>query len=393
MSDRIKEISQYSDGAWESPIPIGADAENIDVNTQDGEVKDLQSILGTPSKDISIQEQLNGKINSNYGDVGNTVINTDHTIPMYDFSTEETSTDLIARDETDMDVVVTSGESETLTTMWGKFNRFRKRVDNKIKNFFVNTIQPDTSMSDQGYSTTALNNYFKNVIGYKSISDITGLGSVASQLQAVRGAIYIKSRETRQGWDCVTWSNGLKEAWRRIEYSAAAFSQTGSVYQRTFSNIALPTGFFEVAPFINVTPQLPTMGIGAVIKGAPTKTSFNVVVIAPTATSQTATLMLYARTNPNPNEYTVRITLPTATHVDLPNAPDANWEYKVDHLNFDVWELTIGVKYGKTSRFKIISVENVYGGATWNVGSSGTYADYETDTNGGFDVIATWREG
>ena len=62
MAQRIKEVSQYKNGAWNAAVPIGADADNIDVNLLNGGTTDLQSLLGVNSASPAaqtIQGQLN----------------------------------------------------------------------------------------------------------------------------------------------------------------------------------------------------------------------------------------------------------------------------------------------------------------------------------------------
>lgn len=191
MASKIKEVHQYDGTQWGQAVPIGADASNVDVRTSDNTDIPLQSVLGSfNATEPSIKTQINGKVDKEGGDVAHAVINDPvNEIPIYDLDTEETSEKLISDDiSTDTDMVVMSGDGENLTTMWGKFNRFRKRVDNKFKNYLVTSLEgvaPGASSDTKGYSTQALNNYFNDVIGYTSAASVAQTGSVASQLSSL----------------------------------------------------------------------------------------------------------------------------------------------------------------------------------------------------------------
>ena len=191
MASKVKEIHQYDGTQWGPAVPIGADASNVDVRTSDNTDVPLQSVLGSfNATEPSIKTQINGKVEKEGGDVAHAVINDPvNQIPIYDLDTEETSEKLISDDiSTDTDMVVMSGDGENLTTMWGKFNRFRKRVDNKFKNYLVTSLEgvaPGASSDTKGYSTQALNNYFNDVIGYTSAASVAQTGSVASQLSSL----------------------------------------------------------------------------------------------------------------------------------------------------------------------------------------------------------------
>ena len=196
MANRIKEIYQYTSNTWSNGTPIGADAVNIDVKTSTGVTTDLQTVLGvdsstTPSN-TSIQGQLNSKVDVSGGDVGSTEIADSSTIIKYDLNQTETSTDLISSDlSTDTSVVVTGGNGESTATMWSKFNRFRKRVDNKFKTYFSDNLTTAISTSGsntKAYSITAINTYLDRVIGYTS--DTTpGAGKVSAQLSTLNSNI------------------------------------------------------------------------------------------------------------------------------------------------------------------------------------------------------------
>lgn len=196
MASKVKEIHQYDGTQWGPAVPIGADASNVDVRTSDNTDVPLQSVLGSfNATEPSIKTQINGKVDKEGGDVAHTVINDPvNQIPIYDLDTEETSEKLISDDiSTDTDMVVMSGDGENLTTMWGKFNRFRKRVDNKFKNYLVTSLEgvaPGASSDTKGYSTQALNNYFNDVIGYTSAASVAQTGSVASQLSSLNSKTF-----------------------------------------------------------------------------------------------------------------------------------------------------------------------------------------------------------
>lgn len=91
---KVKEVSSYSGSAWGTAVPIGANATNVDMATNPAD---------------------------------------------YDSSTSETSTALINTN----DVKIIS--SDTDLTAWGKFNRFRKRVANKVGTNTLETTAQDLS--------------------------------------------------------------------------------------------------------------------------------------------------------------------------------------------------------------------------------------------------------
>lgn len=170
---KIKEVYEYNNGSWENGTPIGADASNIDVALSDSaSLRDLQTVLGNVSvSDPSIKIQLTGKVDSDSGDIKDTVVSA-----LNPSSATDTSENI-----DNSDVIVAAGESQY--TMWSKFNTFRKRVSNKFNNFLISSVEDVLEPSNtQTYSQAALNNYFADVIGYKTNADITGIGSVADQL-------------------------------------------------------------------------------------------------------------------------------------------------------------------------------------------------------------------
>ena len=128
---KIKEVYEYNNGSWANGTPIGADASNVDVALSDStSTKDLQSVLGNVSvSDPSMKTQLTGKVNASGGDIKDTVVSV-----LDPASETDTSEDI---DGTD--VVVAAGESQT--TMWSKFNMFRKRVSNKFSNFLISSVE------------------------------------------------------------------------------------------------------------------------------------------------------------------------------------------------------------------------------------------------------------
>ena len=194
---KIKEVYEYNNGSWANGTPIGADASNVDVALSDStSTKDLQSVLGNVSvSDPSMKTQLTGKVNASGGDIKDTVVSV-----LDPASETDTSEDI---DGTD--VVVAAGESQT--TMWSKFNMFRKRVSNKFSNFLISSVEDVLEPSDtKTYSQAALNSYFADVIGYKTDADVATVGSVADQLSTLNNnAIkdgYVSGRIATTGdWD------------------------------------------------------------------------------------------------------------------------------------------------------------------------------------------------
>ena len=172
---KIKSVSQFEDGIWGTETPIGADASNVDVEMSDSSTKDLQTVLGDiPSAAAPIQSQINTKVTASGGNIGNTTVSSG--IQNFDSSSSETSTELL-----DTSVRVTNATEVTSST-WTKFNRFRKRVDNKFKDVFLSSVEDVASPSDyKTYSQSALNDYFANVVGYASASDLPDATSTIAQ--------------------------------------------------------------------------------------------------------------------------------------------------------------------------------------------------------------------
>lgn len=180
---KIKSVSQFEDNIWGEATPIGADASNIDVEMSDSSTKDLQTVLGDiPSAAAPIQSQINTKVTASGGNIGNTTVSSG--IQNFDSSSSETSTELL-----DTSVRVTNA-TEVTSSMWTKFNRFRKRVDNKFKDVFLSSVEDVASPSlTKTYSQSALNDYFANVVGYATAVDLPDASStIASQLSTLNGS-------------------------------------------------------------------------------------------------------------------------------------------------------------------------------------------------------------
>lgn len=196
---KIKEVYEYNNGSWENGTPIGADASNVDVALSDStSLRDLQTVLGNVSvSDPSIKTQLTGKVNSDSGDIKDTVISA-----LDPSSATDTSENIDSSD-----VIVAAGESQY--TMWSKFNTFRKRVSNKFNNFLISSVEDVVTPSNtQTYSQAALNSYFADVIGYKTDADVADVGSVADQLSTLNSKLVIDTG-TSSIWTWEKFYNGL----------------------------------------------------------------------------------------------------------------------------------------------------------------------------------------
>lgn len=263
---KIKSVSQFEDGIWGTETPIGADASNVDVEMSDSSTKDLQTVLGDiPSAAAPIQSQINTKVTASGGNIGNTTVSSG--IQNFDSSSSETSTELL-----DTSVRVTNA-TEVTSSMWTKFNRFRKRVDNKFKDVFLSSVEDVASPSDyKTYSQSALNDYFANVVGYASASDLPDATStIAQQLSTLNNktvslgtidTISLKtlaepqtsSFNTPEGtgfWYMAGSANGPADAWGLLlqirspksihpttsmaYYTQLFFGHTGEVYSRFFN--------------------------------------------------------------------------------------------------------------------------------------------------------------
>ena len=204
---KIKSVSQFEDGIWGTETPIGADASNVDVEMSDSSTKDLQTVLGDiPSAAAPIQSQINTKVTASGGNIGNTTVSSG--IQNFDSSSSETSTELL-----DASVRVTNA-TEVTSSMWTKFNRFRKRVDNKFKDVFLSSVEDVASPSDyKTYSQSALNDYFANVVGYASASDLpSATDTIAQQLSTLNSNAIIETGHDNT-WHYRKWSDGTAECW------------------------------------------------------------------------------------------------------------------------------------------------------------------------------------
>lgn len=165
MANRVKTISKYSGSAWGTEVPIGADATNVDMTT-------------APSD--------------------------------YDSSSSETSKVLIGTN--DVKVIA----SDTDLTAWGKFNRFRRRVSNKFADYFatanVKTSYQTTGANGDVYSTSLLNSYFSNVIGYTGSSAPTA-GSVASQLESLNSKVITLDQTVYSYFQDAGWAFNIGHNW------------------------------------------------------------------------------------------------------------------------------------------------------------------------------------
>ena len=141
---KVKSVSTYDGSEWGTPVPLGADDINIDITNA----------------------------TTNPSDSTNTVASLSNT-----------------------DVTVASGD--TNADAWTKFNRFRKRVANNFNQYIrgsIATAYNGTGSTTSTYSTSVINNYMSNVIGYIGTS-APSEGSVASQL----GGKVSKSGDTMTG--------------------------------------------------------------------------------------------------------------------------------------------------------------------------------------------------
>ncbi len=221
---KIKSVSQFEDNIWGEATPIGADASNIDVEMSDSSTKDLQTVLGDiPSAAASIQSQINTKVTASGGNIGNTTVSSG--IQNFDSSSSETSTELL-----DTSVRVTNA-TEVTSSMWTKFNRFRKRVDNKFKDVFLSSVEDVASPSDyKTYSQSALNDYFANVVGYASASDLPDATStIAQQLSTLNNKTTYSVLFSHSGfWDSADIS--LSETAANFSIFIIEFCSNDNVY-------------------------------------------------------------------------------------------------------------------------------------------------------------------
>ena len=217
---KIKSVSQFEDGIWGTETPIGADASNVDVEMSDSSTKDLQTVLGDiPSAAAPIQSQINTKVTASGGNIGNTTVSSG--IQNFDSSSSETSTELL-----DTSVRVTNA-TEVTSSMWTKFNRFRKRVDNKFKDVFLSSVEDVASPSDyKTYSQSALNDYFANVVGYASASDLPDATStIAQQLSTLNNKLTVGQRTSLSiSYPWTPNANGILVCAVKANSSGAAYT-------------------------------------------------------------------------------------------------------------------------------------------------------------------------
>ena len=248
---KIKEVYEYNNGSWENGTPIGADASNVDVALSDStSTRDLQSVLGNVSvSDSSIKTQLSGKVDTDSGDIKDTVVSV-----LDPSSATDTSEDI---DSTD--VIVAAGEDQT--TMWSKFNTFRKRVSNKFSNFLINSVEDVLEPSDtKTYSQAALNSYFADVIGYKTDADVASIGSVADQLSTLNNNLkiynYVTSETSQAALHGLAIHSLTTDAYRlfanfTVYYSRIAITTASPVYGGYRSSeiqINWPANLFTTIP-------------------------------------------------------------------------------------------------------------------------------------------------
>ena len=188
MANRIKTVSQYDGSNWVNETPIGADASNIDVVTAGSTSRNLQDVLGTPPASGNIINDINSKVSTSGGDVAATIVSDN--IDNYD-SSSGIGSDIL----TDTAATINTSTS----TLWTRFNLFRKRVSNNFNNYFANSnlVGTDPGVTSTGsdstvYTTGAINNYLSNVIGYTSAST-PPTTTIASQLQFLNNRIYYYS--------------------------------------------------------------------------------------------------------------------------------------------------------------------------------------------------------
>lgn len=101
---KIKSLSQY-DGAWSEAIPIGVDADNVDVIVEEGQVTPLSEVL-----DSTLKED---------GDLSNAIVQRIEPIDPTDTSTDLNSYNITAVD----------GLNES--NLWQRFNRLRQVLINR----------------------------------------------------------------------------------------------------------------------------------------------------------------------------------------------------------------------------------------------------------------------
>lgn len=221
MANRIKTVSQYDGTNWGTEMPIGADASNVDVNVAGNTTRNLQDVLGTPPATGNITTNINNKVNISGGDVANTIVGSN--ITNYDSSTDAGS-DIL----TDTAATVNTNTS----SLWSRFNLFRKKVSNNFNNYFATTNLRTEVGSAAGdntnvYTVGAINTYLSNVIGYTS-AGTPDAGKVSSQLSTLKTTTtnhtssistlntkvndisdYVVERTTSNNWRCIKYHSGI----------------------------------------------------------------------------------------------------------------------------------------------------------------------------------------
>ena len=140
MANRVKEVSAFDGTSWGAAVPLGANDSNIDITSS------------TTQPDGSAVSGVTGD--------SATALNTS---------------------------AVTVSEGDTSASAWTKFNRFRKRVANNFANYIQGSIATSynaTGSNSAVYSTSVLNNYMSNVIGYSGTTTPSA-GTVAAQLSSL----------------------------------------------------------------------------------------------------------------------------------------------------------------------------------------------------------------
>ena len=151
---KVKSVSQFNGLVWGEAVPLGVDADNIDITSTTTAPADTTATLA--SLDTA-------------------------------------------------DVTVLSTNNDTGASAWTKFNIFRKRVANNFANYIAGSISnayETYGYSNRVYSTTVINSYMNNVIGYAGTTASSD-GTVAAQLQNLRNGLQdattIKTGRTQVG--------------------------------------------------------------------------------------------------------------------------------------------------------------------------------------------------
>lgn len=261
MADRIKTVSTYNGTSWGSEVPIGADASNVDVTLSNNTKSDLQTVLGSTPSGSSVTERINSKISTSGGDVADTVISKN--INNYDSSTT-------AGDDILTDTAATM--STNTSTLWSRFNLFRKKVSNNFANYFLksNLVGLDPGVGPTGndntvYTTLAINNYLSNVIGYTSAS-APEAGDVATQLSTLNSNwtdhihwrydyLPSSSHPTQYSWHVLSIAEkSLAIMWSFTSgsYSASSWKSWGSMYYTPSTpSLGYPSEIsFSIVPYV-----------------------------------------------------------------------------------------------------------------------------------------------